>query len=348
MTLSTNQLLNLAVVIIGRNEGERLRRCLGSQLGRAALAVYVDSGSTDGSVEMARKMGVEIVELDRAIPFSAARARNEGFARVRSRMPAVEFVQFVDGDCEVVKGWLDAAVDAMNREPRLGVVCGRLRERFPEASVYNRICQMEWDVAPGEIESSGGIFMARAQPFDAVGRFDTSVTAGEEPELCQRLRDAGWTIRRLTDEMALHDAAMLHFGQWWRRQVRTGYNGLDVATRFGRGRDGLFVASVRSARIWGLGIPALQVTAIIVGLIAHSAIVAAIGIAIVAALVGLQIGRIAVRIRHTGISAGLAVQYAMLTMISKFANVVGQRRYLRDRAAGRAPALIEHKTPAAT
>src|SRR3990170_3982962 len=92
----------LGIVAIGRNEGERLRACLRSVVGDNRVVVYVDSGSTDGSVEMARSMGAEVVELDLATPFTAARARNEGFHRLEQLNPNVAFVQFVDGDCEVV------------------------------------------------------------------------------------------------------------------------------------------------------------------------------------------------------------------------------------------------------
>ena len=70
------QIADVAVVAIGRNEGERLRACLHSVLDVAALVVYVDSGSSDGSAQRARAHCAEVVELDPARPFSAARARN--------------------------------------------------------------------------------------------------------------------------------------------------------------------------------------------------------------------------------------------------------------------------------
>src|SRR6516165_251757 len=99
----------LGVIAIGRNEGERLRRCLQSVMGRGFSIVYVDSGSIDGSVELARSLGASVVELDLSRPFTAARARNEGFERLCQMNPQVRFVQFVDGDCEVVEGWLETA-----------------------------------------------------------------------------------------------------------------------------------------------------------------------------------------------------------------------------------------------
>src|SRR3954454_3545676 len=131
---------DLGVIAIGRNEGERLRRCLTSVVGREnCVVVYVDSNSTDRSVALARELGAEVVELDMSIPFSAARARNEGFAHLLRVAPDATFVQFIDGDCEVVGGWLDTARAALEAMPELAVVCGRRRERYPDKSIYNRL-----------------------------------------------------------------------------------------------------------------------------------------------------------------------------------------------------------------
>src|SRR5689334_4384058 len=74
--------MSIGVVAIGRNEGERLRVCLESALRASPDVVYVDSGSTDGSVAMAKQLGVHVVELDLTIPFTAARARNAGFEKL--------------------------------------------------------------------------------------------------------------------------------------------------------------------------------------------------------------------------------------------------------------------------
>ena len=70
----------IGVVVIGRNEGQRLERCLRSLAQGADKVMYVDSGSTDGSLQLAANLGVEVLALDMSTPFTAARARNEGFA----------------------------------------------------------------------------------------------------------------------------------------------------------------------------------------------------------------------------------------------------------------------------
>lgn len=153
----------LGLVAIGRNEGERMRRCLESVMGRGLVIVYVDSGSVDGSVELARSLGADVVELDLSRPFTAARARNEGFERLSQIDTQVRFVQFVDGDCEVANGWLEKARGVLEENPDVGVVCGRRRERFPEHTVYNRLADLEWDSPIGESKACGGDAMMRVE-----------------------------------------------------------------------------------------------------------------------------------------------------------------------------------------
>jgi hypothetical protein len=241
--------LKAGIVVIGRNEGDRLGLCLDSVLGLGAPVVYVDSASTDGSAGRARSRGCLVVELDASAPLGAARARNEGFRRLAEAHPDVEAVQFVDGDCVLDPGWLAAALDALAARPELAVVCGRLREAHPEASVYNRLCDMEWNGPVGEIEACGGVAAFRASAFRAAGGFNAALGAGEEPELCRRLRAAGGRVARLDREMGRHDAAMTRLGQWWRRCVRGGY-GAAQSARLPGGGDPAAARRNASAVFW--------------------------------------------------------------------------------------------------
>ncbi len=245
----------MGVVVIGRNEGGRLLRCLASTSGQAARVVYVDSGSSDGSPEAARATGATVVELDLKQPFTAARARNAGFAALTAS-GGCAFVQFIDGDCELQPGWLAAGREFLAANPRVAVVFGRLRERFPEASVYNRLCDREWQGPSGQSRSSGGIAMMRCTAFAEASGFNPVLIAGEEPELCVRLRAAGWEVWRLDAEMALHDAAMTRFSQWWRRARRAGHAFAEGVALHGGYPERHCVRQVRSALAWGLALPA--------------------------------------------------------------------------------------------
>jgi GT2 family glycosyltransferase len=325
---------DVGVVAIGRNEGERLRRCLASLAGTVTRIVYVDSGSTDGSVEMARGLGAEVVELDRAVPFTAARARNAGLARLVQVAPDLSLVQFVDGDCEVAAGWIDAAMGSLREHPAVAVVCGRRRERAPEASPFNRLCDMEWDTPLGFADACGGDALMRVEPVRAAGGYDESLIAGEEPDLCLRLRRGGWRILRIDAEMTLHDAAMTRVGQWWRRTLRAGHAYAEGAARHGSGPERHWVREVRSNWLGGLALPA--------GALALA--VPTGGASLLAAGAYLVLGfRIYRYQRRRGAAPADARLYALSCVAGKLPQALGQALYWGRRWSGKRGRLIEYK-----
>lgn len=321
----------IGFVAIGRNEGARLARCLASLNGAEGRVVYVDSGSADGSVEIARAAGAEIVELGTDAPFTAARARNAGYRRLKARWPALEFVMFIDGDCELDRGFPAAALDHLATNPNTAMVCGRRRERFPEASLYNRLCDAEWAMPVGETYTCGGDAVARARAFDAVGGFRDDLIAGEEPEICLRLRERGWVIWRLDREMTLHDAAIAKFGQWWRRNVRAGHAYAEIAALHARSPKRIWARETARALFWTGAAPAI----LAFGALVHPAFLA--GLFIYPA----QIARLALRRRDAGFGAALALSAILLS--AKFAEAAGAVKYWTTRARGERAPLIEYK-----
>ncbi|XZE44548.1 glycosyltransferase [Pirellulaceae bacterium SH467] len=331
----------VGAVAIGRNEGERLKICLKKLVKQFSSVVYVDSGSSDGSIEFARAIGVVVTELDTSIPFNAARARNSGWQTLLDQNPNLEFIQFVDGDCELVDGWLETSLAAINASPVIAIVCGRRREKFPKQSIYNRIMDLEWDTPVGRAQSCGGDSLVRIQALSEVGGFNETVQAGEEPEMCMRLRKAGWEIYRIDAEMTVHDSAMTRFSQWWRRQRRSGYGALDVNKRLGVQS---FSQELRSARIWTLGwIGASLGLAILLswnfGIFGFW-----LGILTGCAAFGAQIVRLTLRQRRVWDEVWNCAQYAWIMMISKFANMHGQILWWLDRWRGRHLRQIEYKS----
>jgi GT2 family glycosyltransferase len=315
----------IGAVAIGRNEGARLRRCLASLQGRAARIVYVDSGSTDNSPEVAAAAGAQIVALDLARPFTAARARNEGFERLMG-LGTPQYVQFIDGDCELQPGWLEAAVAFLDSRPDVAAVCGRRRERHPEQSVYNRLIDREWDTPVGEAAACGGDVLIRAEAFRAAGGFDPRLIAGEEPELCVRLRTAGWRIWRLDAEMTLHDAAITRFGQWWRRARRAGHAYAEGAAMHGAAPERHRVAQTRRALIWGLALP---VAVLVLAPLAPP-------LALLLALAWpVQVARLT---RRSG-----DLSEALFLTLGKIPEAIGVLDYHLGRLSGRRRGLIEYK-----
>jgi GT2 family glycosyltransferase len=324
----------LGIVAIGRNEGDRLVRCLESVAGSNRPVVYVDSGSTDDSVAMARGKGVDVVELDMSIPFTMARGRNAGFRRLKEQHPDIDFVQFVDGDCEVVEGWLEKGLDAIKSEPKAAAVSGRRRERHPEVSIYNTLADAEWDTPIGWVDECHGDVMLRVSALDQVGLFNESMIAGEEPELCVRLRQADWGVLRIDAEMTRHDAAMTRFSQWWKRSVRGGHAFAELVTMHGATGNGGWTRQMLSQWAWAVVLPlALLVLAWPTG-----------GWSLVGfAIYPLQLLKIAISSPRGGQSAKTRWLFAGSCVIGRWPQVLGQIRYWQRRLVKGPPQLIEYK-----
>lgn len=316
-----------AMIIIGRNEGERFLACLASIGGQFSRVIYVDSGSTDGSVAAAEMADVEVVHLDMEAPFTAARARNAGLERLKGKNIQPEgFVQFIDGDCVLQPGWITTAADFLRDTPNAAAVCGRRRERFPAASVYNHLIDEEWDTPCGQVKASGGDVLCRMAALTEVGGFNPDLIAGEEPELCLRLRAKGWEIWRIDTEMTLHDAAITRFGQWWQRARRAGYTYGEGAAMYGRTPERHKVRELTSALAWGAGLPLI----LLVGALTLTPW----------ALVGAVIYPVQVLRLHM---RGLPWLQALFLTLGKFPEAQGALTYAWRRLTRARARLIEYK-----
>ena len=327
-------LQEVGLVAIGRNEGQRLEQCLVSAIGKVARIVYVDSGSTDGSIEMARTLGVDVVDLDMSRPFSAARARNEGFNYLLAADKKIRFVQFVDGDCEIVEGWIDQAQQFLNAQPQMAIVCGRRRERFPEKSVYNRLCDIEWNTPIGETKMCGGDFMVRAEAFIQVKGFQPNLIAGEEPELCVRLRHKKWKIFRIVDEMTLHDAHITNFSQWWKRSLRAGHGYAQGSWLHGHSAERHWVKESRSIWLWGLLLP------VIVMLAAYSTHALSLLLLTIYPIIAYRSYSHSIQ---QGCERDEAFIYACFCVLAKFPGAQGQIQFYINKISATDCQLIEYK-----
>jgi glycosyltransferase involved in cell wall biosynthesis len=325
----------IAIVVIGRNEGERLIRCLKSVLGQADVIVYVDSGSTDDSCAAARSLGVQVVELDTSIPFSAARARNAGFDWISQQTPQVKYVQFIDGDCEVVAGWLSAAALELAENPEVVAVCGWRQERYPQASAFNRICDVEWHWGNvGEVEQFGGDVMIRASALQAVGGYNDQVIAAEDDELGVRLRQAGGKLVRIDRDSTLHDANILHFSQWWKRAQRCGYAYALVSSLHGRSPERKFVQEVRRTMLWGSLFPLIT---ILLAIPSH-------GLSLLLLLkYPIGMGRTIQYTRQRGFSWDDSIPWGLSCGLSAFPESVGLLQFYWNQLRQKQHRIIEYK-----
>jgi glycosyltransferase involved in cell wall biosynthesis len=300
--------------------------------------VYVDFGSTDGSLNVAGRMGIEIISLDLSVPFTMARGRNAGFQHLLTHHPELEFVQFVDSDCELLPGWLESALSFIQQNDRIAVVCGRRKERFPDASPYNRLAELEWNTPVGEAEACGGDALMRVAAVRKVGGYDPNLICGEEPEMCIRLRRRGWRIWRIDADMTLHDAAMRHFGQWWKRSIRGGWHVAEGYATYGHADERYMRKEHSSGWLWGLLMP-----------------IAAISLALptrgLSLLLLLSYGVLGSKVyryrRHQRQDEPATARlYATYYVISKLPQMIGQAKYWLHRLRKKNATLIEYKESA--
>ncbi|MDJ0800848.1 MAG: glycosyltransferase family 2 protein [Calothrix sp. MO_167.B12] len=327
---------SIGVVIIGRNEGDRLKSCLLSVIKEGHTIVYVDSGSTDGSVELADSLGVAVVELDLSIPFTAARARNAGWEYLLQHRPDIEFVQFVDGDCRVVEGWWESAVNELVNQPQVVVVCGRRREEFPRHSVYNLLCDVEWNTPIGEAKYCGGDSMMRVTALKQVGGFNPTLIAGEEPELCVRLRRHGGKIHRIDAEMTLHDACINYFSQWWKRSLRSGYAYAEGAWLHGGSPERHWVKECRRIWVWGFILPLLTVIALLP--------TKGLSLLLLVIAYGYLFYRVYSMTSKKGCDRQTAIFYALFCVIDKLPMLQGQMKFYFWRLLKRQSKIVEYKS----
>ncbi|MBW8743177.1 MAG: glycosyltransferase family 2 protein [Sphingomonas sp.] len=329
----------IGVVVIGRNEGERLKASLASLRGIDHI-VYVDSGSTDGSQDYARAQGVQVIGLPVPPKFTAARARNAGIEALLKAAPNLTKIQFVDGDCTVEPGWIETASAALNTDSRLGGVFGRRREVAPDRSLYNRICDVEWNVPIGPTLATGGDAMFRVDALKAVSGYDPSLIAGEEPDMCLRMGRQGWRFARIDAPMTRHDAQILRFDQWWRRAKRAGFAAASHVARHGKGSLPGDIGQVKRMIAWGGVLPLLFLILLLLGLADHRFALAAL---LVPLLLVAQWLRLSLGERRNMPNLSLAFKAGGLRVIHQFAAMAGLLSYWAGRMLGRDRGIIEYR-----
>ena len=342
------ELCPIGIVVIGRNEGERLKRCLSSiQCQHSGPVVYVDSGSTDGSADYARSVGVDVVDLDISVPFTMARGRNTGLDYLVDRHSHCQFVQFVDGDCEMVAGWLKAGLQFLQDHQDYAGVCGNRSERFPDATIFNQLIEMEWQGRAGEVDACGGDAIYRIDMFQAAGCFNEAMIAGEEADLCLRLRQLGSRLMRLDSPMTVHDANIHYFSQWWKRSVRCGHayaHGYDMHKNDAEtGEKNYQKKPVLSTLIYGLVLPGLLVLALLLSVVNSLALAQLFLSITVIVILYIRALRNAAMSKPTE-STRQNWLYAGFILLGKFPEAQGLLRYYFNKALGKTSKIIEYKT----
>jgi cellulose synthase/poly-beta-1,6-N-acetylglucosamine synthase-like glycosyltransferase len=326
----------LSVVIIGRNEGDRLARCVASvrQMEYAAPVeiIYVDSASTDHSVPLASSLGVLTVEV-RPLRPTAAMGRNAGW-----RIATSPFVLFLDGDTIVHPRFAVEALPQLDVD-NVALVWGHRREIAPHASIYNRVLDLDWIYRTGIVDLSGGDVLARRSALERVGGFDESLIAGEEPEMCRRLRGLNYTIVHIDHPMTGHDLAMHSWRQYWKRALRAGYAYAEVSRRFEQTELPFWGVEVRRNRDRALLWTALPIVALLLCSVLHTFVPALAAVALFA----LFVVRTAWNARWKSADPGTLLLYGLHSQVQQIPIFCGQLQWAWDKAVGKKRGLIEYK-----
>lgn len=326
---------NVGIVVIGRNEGARLKKCFDS-IANTCLnqnVVYVDSGSIDRSVELANYYHFLTVELDSSQPFTAALARNRGFSAITDRVPDLDYVQFIDGDCILDRDWIVTSSIYLKTQPKVAIVCGRRRELSPHSSIYNALIDIEWDTPIGITSSCGGDFMCRVLAFNSVDGFNSKLIAGEEPELCYRLKENNWLVSRIDVEMTRHDADIQSILQWGKRAERSGYAYANGYYIHGDKEDSYNKKELLSIAFWAFLLPVMLLI-----FVCHTHPYALSAFFVYP----LKILQIRSRYSHK-YGKKVASIYAISIMFAKFFQLKGILSFYRKRILRERQTLIEYK-----
>jgi GT2 family glycosyltransferase len=320
-------------VLIGRNEAPRLPHTLQALRAQSARIVYVDSGSTDGSAEIAEHAGVSVVRLTEG-PFSAARGRQAGLERLVAENTKMEHVQFLDGDCAMSDGWLTAASQFLDDNPTVAAVTGTLREEREASSLLLRVVGLDWELPSGDTDVVGGNSMMRVSALTAAGGWRADLVAGEELDLSTRLRAAGFRLHRLERDMCRHDIGITRWSEFWRRSVRTGHSYAELALLHGTAGPARWRSRTIGNVFYGLVLPA----AFLIGLVVYWPL--AVGVFAVQCLL---VARLLVWQLRRRAPVSVAFAYALATAVCKLAAAMGVLKLVASRLRGRRPTLIEYK-----
>jgi glycosyltransferase involved in cell wall biosynthesis len=329
---------SLSIVVIGRNEGQRLRDCLQSlrlirNIGENIETIYVDSGSTDGSPQAAAELGAEVVVLNATRP-TAALGRNAGWERARA-----EFILFLDGDTILHPDFPRRALDSLASDPKIAAVWGHRREIDPQGSLYNRILDLDWVFPTGDSPFCGGDVVMRREVLEAVGGYDGNLIAGEEPELCRRMRAQGFSILHLDAPMTGHDLQMKHFRQYWKRALRAGHAYAEVSARF-RGTSDPFWQAERKGNLRRGGFWLISFFLAVVATILLRSFLPALAWISLLLLLSL---RSAWNARWKSRNVATLLAYGVHSQLQQIPIFLGQLQFDRDRRRGRQRKLIEYK-----
>lgn len=218
---------DLAVVLISRNQEWNIARLIESVLSEtlsipATEIVLVDSASTDRTIDIAGHYPINILRLRPDQRLTPAAGRYVGYKNTTG-----ELVLFLDGDMELFPGWLEKALRFCRNNLDVAVVTGQIVDLPKTAGADDKPPMANMDVDTfSEVRQGGGAALYKRLVLDEIGPFNPYLHSEEEPELCVRIRHAGYRVIRFQYPIAYHysdpQGALSTLVGRWRRNLYLG------------------------------------------------------------------------------------------------------------------------------
>ena len=189
----------LSVIIIAKNEEERIGKCLDSVMKLkkkySTEIIFVDSASTDRTIEIASKYPIQIYQLNKSKLLNPSAGRYIGTSKAKGR-----YILFIDGDSILIKNFVDRALEIL-KDPKIAAVGGKRIFRKKGESLKIK------EKSTGEIKeykTIGGTGVYKRESIEKGGTFNPYMGGQEERELCFRIRNLGYKIVKIDIPMEIH------------------------------------------------------------------------------------------------------------------------------------------------
>jgi glycosyltransferase involved in cell wall biosynthesis len=220
---------DLAVVLISKDQEWNIVRLIKSALRWTASfpsreIVLVDSASVDNTVDIASNYPINIIRLQSDQRLTAAAGRYVGYQKTSG-----DLILFLDGDMELCEGWVDRAIAVIQSGPDVAAVTGQVINLPPSTGsrAAPRSEPSYYGNSVTEVSYGGGATMYRRSVLKQVGTFNPYIYSEEEPELCLRIRYAGYRILSLEHPIAYHYSdppdRVSTLVERWRRNLNLGF-----------------------------------------------------------------------------------------------------------------------------
>jgi len=238
----------VAIIILNFNRHPDLVTCLKSvyQLDYEPFEVIVvDNGSTDGSPEEAQRLFPQTQIIRNNINLGIPLAHNVGFQYALQKMDP-HYVLFLDNDTTVDRKFLHHLVDALEKNKKAGIACGKAYAEHPSKTLmcagvsvnlrrakivkrgFGETDKGQYD-KKSTIDAAGsfGLF-ARAEVISKLGGFDENFHPYGWPDvdLCLRARKQG------TKTLYVPKALVYHRGSTLNRKPLSAYEKSKVKNFF--------------------------------------------------------------------------------------------------------------------